>query len=98
MTAASAEPPGSTPTYRAGALADFRAGDLVDVKGRGRATVRETAASCLAEGAVAAAAAAAAATPPPHPFAGRVRVRFHEDGSTYWVNPSHLRRMRPASA
>lgn len=70
----------------------FLAGDLVDVKGRGRAIVLETAGS-----APAAAATAGAAAQAPHPFAGRVHVRFHEDGTTYWVNPARLRRMRPVS-
>ena len=80
----------------------FYVGQLVDVKGRGRATVLETAepggAAGPATAGAAAAAPPAAAGQPPYLFAGRVHVRFHEDSTTYWVNPSHLRCMRPASA
>jgi hypothetical protein len=56
--------------------AEFRAGDLVDVKQHGRATVLSI------------------VDDPSHPHQGRCLVRYHEDDTTFHVNPKKLRKLK----
>lgn len=58
----------------------WQAGTVVDIRGKGRANVLEPPAAAAAGHGC---------------DGGRRRVRFQEDGTTYWCNPQRLRRMRP---